>query len=186
MRLPAAFAVFCLAMTAASPALACRFRPMGPDNAPRADLYRDVDTALVIATVVNGGASLDARLRIREIVYGRVEDAPLMLAWPDDPQYSYRYETTWTEGEYVIVNDCGRYVPELPVVERGQRVLAKLGVTQAGAQVVVRWWPLDDVRRDPRIAAFLAARRPAERHRLGEKLRPYPPSFGIAVRGQSR
>jgi hypothetical protein len=167
-------AAFALALTAgANAAQACRVRLPPPANSPRAELYRELDTALVIATVVNGGMTLDARLRVDETVYGRVEASPLMLGWPDDPQFSYTYESSWTQDDgSVVVGSCGRYAPHLPVVERGQRVLARLGVTQTGAQVVVRWQALDEARRDPRISAFLAARAPAERRRLGQALRP--------------
>jgi hypothetical protein len=162
---------------AASPAQACRFRRPPPDNSPNAGLYRDLDAGLVIATVINGGPAPDARLRIDDVVYGRFAGSPLMLGWTGDPQYSYVSDAIQEQPDgSIIMGGCG-YIQQEPVVEAGQQVLARLGVTQAGAQVVVRWWPLKDVRREPRIAAYLRARMPVERQCLGAALRPYPPSL---------
>lgn len=182
MRLSAAFAVFCLAVMAALPAqAACRIRPVPPSNPPHADLYRDLDRALVIATILNRGASLDARLQVDEVVYGAVADTPLMLGWSGDPQYSYRYVTSVENPDgSITVGGCS-YEPELPVVEQGQRVLAKIGVTRTGEQVVVRWDPLQTAADcNPRFAAYLAQRDTGNRQRLGEALRPYD-TIGITL-----
>jgi hypothetical protein len=132
------------------------------------------DTAFVVATVLNDGRTSDVALRATSTIYGRLEPTPLTLGWPGDPHYTYVYQSGYSEGnDGTITIGCGRYERALREVRAGQQVLARVGITRAGAQVVVRWWTLDEVRSDPRIAAWRDARNGAERRRRAAAMRPY-------------
>lgn len=159
MRNAAAILAVCGATMAATPALACRIRAVQPGNTPVEELYRNSDTAFVVATVLNDGRTSDVALRATSAIYGRLEPTPLTLGWPGDPHYTYAYQSGYSEGDDGTVTiGCGRYERVLREVRAGQQVLARIGITRAGAQVVVRWWTLDEVRSDPRIAAWRDAR----------------------------
>jgi hypothetical protein len=167
----AAIVLALAALIGAGYAQACRIPPRPADNSPRTELYRDADRALVVGTVVRGGLPAEARLRVDEVIYGRIWRRPLALGWAGDPQFSFRYQTTFPSGDgTVIVVSCGQYVPFQPEVRVGQRVIARLGVTLDGSQVTIRWQPLEIASRDPRIAAFLAIEDRSERRKAGRAL----------------